>query len=99
LMNRELLMLILEFVIRLFVVVAIPFGYKLVKKFSLEKAIKNAVWAAEQLLKKEDPDGEKRKAFVKEFILDKFKIDEKELEILIEAYVKQLNLIQNETSE
>lgn len=98
-MNRELLMLILEFAIRLFIIVAVPFGYKLIKKYNLEKAIKNAVWAAEQLLKKEDPNGEKRKAFVKEFILDKFKIDEKELEILIEAYVKQINLIQSKALE
>lgn len=98
-MNRDLLLLILEFLIRFFIVAAVPFGYKLIKKYNLDKAIKNAVWAAEQLLKKDDPDGEKRKAFVKEFILDKFKIDEKELEILIEAYVKQLNIFQNKALE
>jgi len=91
---REIILLIVEFLIRLIVIVAIPYAYKLMEKYNLEKTIKNAVWAAEQLLKEVDPDGSKRKEYVKRYILDKFKIDEEELEVLIEAAVKELNIIQ-----
>ena len=32
-----------------------------IKQYNLEKAIKDAVWVAEQLFKKNDPPGEKEK--------------------------------------
>lgn len=92
-------MLILEFTIRIFVLLALPYGYVLIKKYNLDKIIKDAVWGADQLLKKEDPTGEKRKAFVKKYILDRFKIDEADLQILMEAYVKQLNIEQKRALE
>ena len=93
-MDKQVILLIMEFLIRLFVLLLLPKIYKWIKQHNLEKAIKDAVWAAEQLFKKNDPTGEKRKAFVQEYILERFKISEDELNILIEAFVKELNLIQ-----
>ena len=93
-MDKQAILLIMEFLIRLFVLLLLPKIYKWIKQHNLEKAIKDAVWAAEQLFKKNDPTGEKRKAFVQEYILERFKISEDELNILIEAFVKELNLIQ-----
>lgn len=95
-MNREVILLIAEFLIRLFVIVALPMLYKLVKKHKLEKTIQNAVWAAEQLFKKNDPTGEKRRAYVENYILKRFNISEEELRMLIESFVKELNIIQKE---
>ncbi len=98
-MNREIVLLLVEFLIRLAVLIIVPLAYKLLKKYNLEKAVKEAVWAAEQLLKKNDPTGEKRKYFVKTYILDRFKISEEELDVLIEAAVRQLNIIQKQTGQ
>jgi hypothetical protein len=97
-MNREIVLLLVEFLIRLAVLIIVPLAYKLLKKYNLEKAVKEAVWAAEQLLKKNDPTGEKRKYFVKTYILDRFKISEEELDVLIEAAVRELNIIQKKKS-
>lgn len=97
-MNREIILLLVEFLIRLAVLIIVPLAYKLLKKYNLEKAVKEAVWAAEQLLKKNDPTGEKRKYFVKTYILDRFKISEEELDVLIEAAVRELNIIQKKKS-
>ena len=93
-MDKQVILLIMEFLIRLLALLLIPKIYKWIKQHNLEKAIKDAVWAAEQLFKKNDPTGEKRKAFVQEHILERFKISEEELNILIEAFVKELNIIQ-----
>lgn len=98
-MNREIVLLLVEFLIRLAVLIIVPLAYKLLKKYNLEKAVKEAVWAAEQLLKKNDPTGEKRKYFVKTYMLDRFKISEEELDVLIEAAVRQLNIIQKQTGQ
>lgn len=93
-MNREIILLIVEFVIRLFAIAAIPILYKFIKKYRLDKTVRDAVWAAEQLLKKNDPTGEKRREFVEKYVLDRFKINEDELRILLESFVKELNLMQ-----
>ena len=98
-MNREVILLILEFVIRLFVIVAIPMLYKFIKDHKLDKATRDAVWAAEQLLKKNDPTGEKRRAFVEKYVLNKFNISEEELEVLRESFVKELNLLQEQKGQ
>ncbi len=71
-------------------------------KYSAEKRaeildyVNAGVLAAEQIFKVSDPTGKLRKAFVLKFLNDKgFKISEDEINILIEAAVKELNLIQN----
>ena len=59
--------------------------------------IKSAVWGAEQILKREDPTGEIRKQYVIDYLLGKgIKLDLEDLNILIEAAVKELNLAQAE---
>lgn len=98
-MNREIVLLIVEFIIRLFVILAIPMLYKFIKKYKLDKAVKDAVWAAEQLLRKNDPTGEKRREFVEKYVLERFKISEEELRVLIESFVKELNLLQEYKSQ
>ena len=53
-----------------------------------------AVRAAEQILKIEDPTGKKRKQYVVEYLNSKgMKINENDLNIFIEAAVKELNVI------
>ena len=74
-MNREIALLVAEFLIRLAILIVVPLVYRLLKKHNLEKAVKEAVWAAEQLLKKNDPTGEKRKKFVEEYILNRTKVE------------------------
>ena len=71
-------------------------------KYSAEKRaevmdyVEAGVLAAEQIFKVTDPTGKLRKQFVLKFLNDKgFKISEDEINILIEAAVKELNLIQN----
>ena len=55
----------------------------------------NAVKAAEQILKKEDPTGEKRKQYVINYLSSKgINLTIEDLNILIEAAVKELNIIQ-----
>jgi type II secretory pathway pseudopilin PulG len=56
-----------------------------------------AVRAAEQVLKAIDPSGEKRKAYVLAF-MDQMglKVTDDELDVMIEAAVKELNLITSE---
>lgn len=99
-MNREVILLIAEFLIRLFVIVALPMLYKLVKKYKLEKTIQNAVWAAEQLFKKNDQTGEKRKEYVINYLSNKgVKLTIEDLDVLIEAAVRELNIIQKEALE
>lgn len=59
--------------------------------------IKSAVWAAEQILKREDPTGEVRKQYVIDYLLGKgVKLDLADLDVMIEAAVKELNLAQAE---
>ena len=60
-MDKQVILLIAEFLIRLFVLLLIPKIYKWIKQHNLEKAIKDAVWAAEQLFKKNDSPSEKEK--------------------------------------
>lgn len=55
-----------------------------------------AVSAAEQVLKIEDPTGEKRKRYVVEYLNTKgVKITNYDLDIFIEAAVKELNIVQD----
>jgi type II secretory pathway pseudopilin PulG len=75
-------------------------------KYSAEKRaeayeyVTIAVRAAEQVLKAVDPYGDKRKAYVLTFMEQiGVKVTEDELDIMIEAAVKELNIIVNEALE
>lgn len=59
--------------------------------------VKAAVWAAEQILKREDPTGGIRKQYVLDYLLGKgVKIDIEDLDVMIEAAVKELNIMEAE---
>ena len=60
----------------------------------------HAVKAAEQLLKKKDQTGEKRKESVINYLSNKgVKLTIEDLDVLIEAAVRELNIIQKEALE
>jgi len=74
--------------------------YSAEKRAEINDYIKATVRAADQILKVSDPTGKFRKEFVLNFINRKgFKLTEDELNILIEAAVKELNLIQKRVLE
>lgn len=64
---------------------------------NINTVITAAVWAAEQVLKRDDPTGEIRKQYVVDYLLGKgIKLDLVDLDVMIEAAVKELNLAQAE---
>lgn len=59
--------------------------------------VKKGVAAAEQLFKIVDPTGEARKRYVIKYLeVKNIKISEEDLEVFIEAAVKELNLIEKQ---
>ena len=71
--------------------------YTEAKRNEIYRHVEIAVLAAEQILKIQDPDGSKRKQYVIDFLNSKgFKLSPQELDIIIEAAVKELNLITQE---
>ena len=63
----------------------------------IQSIVNIGVWAAEQVLKLEDPTGAKRKQYVLDYVTGKgIKIDLADLDVMIEAAVKELNLLQAE---
>ena len=74
--------------------------YDAEKRAKIYEYVDIAVNAADQILKVEDPTGEKRKQFVVDYLNDKgFKISMKDLDMIIEAAVNQLNMIQKQALE
>ena len=94
-MDREIIMLVLNYAVRVLVLVVGTYAMNFIRQHKLEKWVKVAVYSAEQIYK-EVGMGEIKKEYVINFINDKFKfgITEKELDSLIEAVVKELNLLQ-----
>ena len=71
--------------------------YDAEKRAKIYDYIKIAVGAADQILKVEDPTGEKRKQFVVDYLTEKgLKITMEDLNMMIEAAVQQLNIIQQQ---
>lgn len=71
--------------------------YTEAKRNEIYRYAEIAVLAAEQILKIQDPDGSKRKQYVIDFLNSKgFKLNPQELDIIIEAAVKELNFITQE---
>ncbi len=78
----------------------IKIKYDAEKRAKIYEYVDIAVNAADQILKVEDPTGEKRKQFVVDYLNDKgFKISMKDLDMIIEAAVNQLNIIQKQALE
>lgn len=93
-MNKDVILLVVEFAIRLIIILALPMIYKLIKKYNLEKTIRDAVWAAEQMA-----DARLIKMPKKEYVIDYLvskgiNITIQDLDVLIEAAVKELNIAQ-----
>ena len=105
-MDNGVLQIILAIIALLGTIVTFILAPWIIAKYSTEKRaavvdyVKAAVFAAEQIFKVSDPTGKLRKDFVLNFLNEKdFKITEDELNILIEAAVKELNLIQKRVLE
>lgn len=82
------------------VVPLIKAKYDAEKRSKIYEYIEIAVNAAEQILKVEDPTGEKRKQFVVDYLNDKgLKISVQDLNMMVEAAVNQLNMIQHQALE
>ena len=71
--------------------------YTEAKRNEIYRYAEIAVLAAEQIFKIQDPDGSKRKQYVIDFLNSKgFKLNPQELDIIIEAAVRELNFITQE---
>lgn len=82
------------------VVPLIKAKYDAEKRAKVYEYIEIAVNAAEQILKVEDPTGQKRKQFVVDYLNDKgLKISVQDLNTMVEAAVNQLNMIQKQALE
>lgn len=93
-MEKETILLIVDYVVRILIVTIGTYALGLIRKYKLEKWVKIAVSAAEQI-HQESGMGSIKKEYVVDFINNKFKfgITEKELDALIESAVKELNII------
>ena len=79
------------------VVPLIKAKYDAEKRAKVYEYIEIAVNAAEQILKVEDPTGQKRKQFVVDYLNNKgLKVSMQDLNMMIEAAVNQLNMIQKQ---
>ena len=91
-MSRDTVLLIVDSLTRLLILLIMPYLVKLIQKYQLEQSVKKAVWAAEKMFH-EKGMGEIKNIFVKEYILDKYKISAIELDVLIESRLKELDLL------
>lgn len=90
-MPKEVLMAIIEYAVRMVVLVIGVYVIQFIKQYNLEKWVDFSVGAAEQLANAGIIDFNERKEYVRQSILDKFNISDEELDILIEASVEELN--------
>lgn len=98
-MEKQTILLIIDYAVRILIMIVGTYVLGLIRKYKLEKWVKIAVTAAEQMHDAgliEVP----KKDYVIEFINNKFKfgITEQELDNLIESAVKELNLIQRKNN-
>lgn len=94
-MPREFLITIIEYAVRMVVLVIGVYAVQFIKQYNLEKWVDFCVGAAEQLAIAGIIDYDERKEYVKQRILEKFKISEEELDVLIEASVEELNRLKS----
>lgn len=82
------------------VVPLIKLKYDAAKRARISEYVDITVGAADQILKINDPTGEKRKLFVINYLESKgFKINSKDLDLMIESSVQMLNLFQKQALE
>jgi hypothetical protein len=91
-MTQETIALIMDGIIRLIVLLIMPYLLSFIRKYQLEKTVRDAVLAAEKIFN--DPDmGELKNIFVKEYVFGKYKIKETDLDVLIESRLEELDMI------
>ncbi|SET54947.1 Bacteriophage holin of superfamily 6 (Holin_LLH) [Natronincola peptidivorans] len=92
-MDRELIMLFLDFGVKAVVMLVIALAGYFLRKYNMERWAVKAVMAAEQIWQHIPGSGEEKKAYVKDFLSEKFKyfgLTKKEVETLIESVVKEI---------
>ncbi|GEM_PF-1995750 len=94
-MTKEILMTIVEYGVRVVVLVIGAYIIEIIKQYNLEKWVEFCIRAAEQLAEVGIIDFNERKDYVRQKVLEKFKISDEELDILIEAGVEELNRLKN----
>jgi len=97
-MPREVLMQIIEYAVRIVILVVGVYVIKFIKQHKLEKWVDFCVKAAEQLAEAGIIDKKEKKELVRQKVLKKFKITEEELNILIEASVQELNKLKDKNT-
>lgn len=93
-MPREVVLIILGYVIRIIVLILGTYAIRFIKKHELEEWVKFAVQSAEQVFNTPGL-GKQKKEYVKTVVKEKFKITDEELDVLIEAKVEELNRLLN----
>lgn len=86
------LLIILTYAARIMAIVLFTLLFKVIKEYRLERWIKILVNTAEQIY--QELDGAERLAWVKEQVSHKYKVDPEELDIIIEAFVNEINMQQ-----
>lgn len=84
------LLLILTYATKILGIIIFPLLFRIIKEYRLEKWIKILVNTAEQIY--QDLDGAERLAWVKDQASKKFKIKPEDLDIMIEAFVNEMNI-------
>ena len=84
------LLIILTYAARIMAIVLFTLSFKVIKEYRLERWIKILVNTAEQIY--QELDGAERLAWVKDQVSNKYKMDPEELDILIEAFVNEINI-------
>lgn len=94
-MPREIILQIVSYVLRIIVLIIGVGTINLIKKY---KWVEYCVRAAEQLANAGFINLDERKDYAKQKILEKYKLSEDELDVLIEACVEELNRLQKEAN-
>lgn len=91
---KEVLMIMIEYSVRMVVLVLGVYVIQFIKHYKLEKWVDFSVRAAEQLAEAGIINWEEKKEFARQSILERFKLTDEELNIYIEAAVEELNRVQ-----
>lgn len=84
------ILVILTYISKIMAIILFGVAIKFIRKYSLERWIKILVNTAEQIY--QELDGAERLAWVKDQVSNKYKINPEELDILIEAFVNEINI-------
>ena len=96
-MPKEILLTVVEYAIRIIVLVVGTYVIRFVKQYDLEKWVKFCVQAAEQIFNAPGL-GKEKKEYVRQRVIEKYHISEEDLDILVEAAVEELNRVQKNTN-